>query len=92
VALSGHAPIFSDHRKTARLARHGRPSRLGIAEQGSPVVNALLIASFATHEVYQKLAGSGADGSAELAMVTKLWRSIPHLTLLEVVSARSMTK
>jgi hypothetical protein len=32
----------------------------------------LLVASFATHEVYQKLAASGAEGSEELAMVTKL--------------------
>src|ERR1700759_901670 len=32
----------------------------------------LLIASFAAHEVYQKLAARGAEGSEELAMVTKL--------------------
>jgi len=32
----------------------------------------LLVASFAAHEVYRKLAASGAEGSEELAMVTKL--------------------
>jgi hypothetical protein len=32
-ALSGHAPIFSDHRKTVRLARHRRLIRLGIADK-----------------------------------------------------------
>jgi len=32
----------------------------------------LLIASFVAHEVYQKLAASGAEGREELAMVTKL--------------------
>jgi hypothetical protein len=32
----------------------------------------LIVASFATHEVYQKLAATGAEGSAELAIVTKL--------------------
>jgi hypothetical protein len=32
----------------------------------------LLVASFAAHEVYQKLAASGAEGREELAMVTKL--------------------
>jgi hypothetical protein len=32
----------------------------------------LLVASFVTHEVYQKLAPHGAEGSEELALVTKL--------------------
>ena len=32
----------------------------------------LLVASFAAHAIYQKLAASGAEGSEELAMVTKL--------------------
>jgi hypothetical protein len=32
----------------------------------------LLIASFAVHEVYQRLSASGAEGGEELAMVTKL--------------------
>ena len=32
----------------------------------------LLLASFVAHEVYQKLAASGAEGREELAMVTKL--------------------
>jgi hypothetical protein len=32
----------------------------------------LLVASFVAHEVYQTLAASGAEGSKELAMVTKL--------------------
>jgi hypothetical protein len=32
----------------------------------------LLVASFTAHEVYQKLVASGAEGSKELAMVTKL--------------------
>ena len=32
----------------------------------------LLVASFTAHEVYQRLAASGAEGSEELAMVTKL--------------------
>ena len=32
----------------------------------------LLVASFAAHEIYQKLAARGAEGSEELAMVTKL--------------------
>ncbi|MBV9645362.1 MAG: hypothetical protein JO334_17530 [Verrucomicrobia bacterium] len=36
----------------------------------------LLIASFATHEVYQRLAASGAEGSQELAMVTKLLEEV----------------
>jgi hypothetical protein len=35
-------------------------------------ISKLIVASFATHEVYQKLAGTGAEGSAELAIVTKL--------------------
>src|ERR1700692_4547939 len=32
----------------------------------------LIVASFATREVYQKLIATGAEGSEELAMVTKL--------------------
>ena len=36
----------------------------------------LLIASFAAHEVYQKLAARGAPESKELAMVTKLLEEV----------------
>ena len=36
----------------------------------------LIVASFATHEVYQKLAATGAEGSGELAVVTKLLREV----------------